>query len=291
MSSAATYERDGHVATITYNRPDALNAVNGAMREALDECWTTFREDDEAWVAIVTGAGRAFCAGADLRDGEGSTGTWPGSFWEWPTITTFESGMEIWKPTIAAVNGPCVGYGLTAVLACDFVLASDRATFSYPEVGIGVSTIVGALRLLDVTAVATTRGAATKHELPKSFDIGVRGDILLVRNAEDSSPMPLTLKEYRAWLKEGGLAAENKAWEEAAEEEAGDDEAVRREAIGGDGEAAHVDVLGDDARDAPGGHGDGRPDQAEAVDGFLGVDLGVGHRSTLPAFDARPDER
>ena len=88
----------------------------------------------------------------------------------------------------------------------------------------GSPTIVGALRLLDVTAVATTRGAATKHELPKSFDIGVRGDILLVRNAEDSSPMPLTLKEYRAWLKEGGLAAENKAWEEAAEEEAGDDE-------------------------------------------------------------------
>lgn len=151
---AATYARDGHVATITYNRPDALNAVNGAMREALDECWTTFREDDDAWVAIVTGAGRAFCAGADLRDGEGSTGTWPGSFWEWPTITTFESGMEIWKPTIAAVNGPCIGYGLTAVLACDFVLASDRATFSYPEVGIGVATIVGALRLPDKVAMA-----------------------------------------------------------------------------------------------------------------------------------------
>ena len=149
MSPAATYERDGNVATITYNRPEALNAVNGEMREALDHCWKTFREDEGAWVAIVTGAGRAFCAGADLRDGAGSTGTWPGSFWEWPTITTFESGMEIWKPTIAAVNGPCVGYGLTAVLACDFVLASDRATFSYPEVGIGIATIVGALRLPD----------------------------------------------------------------------------------------------------------------------------------------------
>lgn len=145
----ATYERDGHVATITYNRPDSLNAVNGAMREALDAAWTTFREDDEAWVAIVTGAGRAFCAGADLRDGKGSTGSWPGSFWEWPTITTFESGMEIWKPTIAAVNGPCVGYGLTAALACDFVLAGEQATFSYPEVKLGVATIVGALRLPD----------------------------------------------------------------------------------------------------------------------------------------------
>jgi enoyl-CoA hydratase/carnithine racemase len=151
---AATYARDGHVATITYNRPDALNAVNGEMREALDAAWTRFREDDEAWVGIVTGAGRAFCAGADLRDGKGSTGAWPGSFWEWPTITTFESGMEIWKPTIAAVNGPCIGYGLTAVLACDFVLASTRATFGYPEVKIGVATIVGSLRLPNHVAMA-----------------------------------------------------------------------------------------------------------------------------------------
>ncbi len=147
MGEEATYELDGHVATITYNRPEALNAVNGAMREALDTAWTRFREDDEAWVGIVTGSGRAFCAGADLRDGEGSAGTWPGSFWEWPTITTFESGMEIWKPTIAAVNGACIGYGLTAALACDFVLAADDATFAYPEVTIGVATIVGALRL------------------------------------------------------------------------------------------------------------------------------------------------
>lgn len=145
--AAATYRRSGHVATITYNRPEALNAVNGAMREALDRAWTAFREDEAAWVAIVTGTGRAFCAGADLKDPAGATGHWPGSFWEWPTITTFESGMELWKPTIAAVNGPCIGYGLTAVLACDFVIASERASFTYPEVRIGVPTIVGALRL------------------------------------------------------------------------------------------------------------------------------------------------
>jgi enoyl-CoA hydratase/carnithine racemase len=145
--AAAIYHRDGHVAVITYNRPDALNAIDSSMRRALDEAWVTFREDEEAWVAIVTGAGRAFSAGADLKSPEGSTGSWPGSFWEWPTITTFESGMEIWKPTIAAVNGPCIGYGLTTVLACDFVLASERATFAFPEVTLGVPTIVGALRL------------------------------------------------------------------------------------------------------------------------------------------------
>ncbi len=145
--TAATYHCDEHVAVITYNRPEALNAIDASMRRALDEAWVTFREDDEAWVAIVTGSGRAFSAGADMKNPEGSTGSWPGSFWEWPTITTLESGMEIWKPIIAAVNGPCIGYGLTTVLACDFVLASDRATFAFPEVTLGIPTIVGALRL------------------------------------------------------------------------------------------------------------------------------------------------
>lgn len=133
--------------TITYDRPEKLNAINGAMREALNEAWVRFRDDPEAWVAIVTGAGRAFCAGADLVDGAGSTGTFPGTFWEIPTHNSFESGWEIFKPTIAAVNGPCVGYGLTAVSACDFVIASDRATFAMPEVRLGVPTIVGAIRL------------------------------------------------------------------------------------------------------------------------------------------------
>ncbi|MEZ5245788.1 MAG: enoyl-CoA hydratase-related protein [Acidimicrobiales bacterium] len=170
---AATYQRSGHVATITYNRPEKLNAVNAAMREALDAAWTRFREDDEAWVGIVTGNGRAFCAGADLTDGKGSTGNWPGSFWEWPTITTFESGMEIWKPTIAAVNGPCIGYGLTAVLACDFVLASDRATFGYPEVKIGVATIVGALRLPDHVA------------MPDALELLLTGDSIDAERARD----------------------------------------------------------------------------------------------------------
>jgi enoyl-CoA hydratase/carnithine racemase len=147
MAGAVLYELDGHVATITYNRPDSLNAINGELREDLNAAWTRFRDEDDAWVAIVTGAGRAFCAGADMRGGGGAAGTWPGSFWEIPTINSFESGMEIWKPTIAAVNGYCLGYGLTLVSACDFVIASDRAEFGFPEVRIGVPTIVGAIRM------------------------------------------------------------------------------------------------------------------------------------------------
>jgi enoyl-CoA hydratase/carnithine racemase len=147
MGDTATYELDGHIATITYNRPDALNAINGEMRRDLNDAFARFRDDEDAWVGIVTGAGRAFCAGADLRDGAGAAGDFPGSFWEKPTINSFESGWEIFKPVIAAVNGYCIGYGLTLVTWCDFVIASERAEFGFPEVRIGVPTIVGAIRL------------------------------------------------------------------------------------------------------------------------------------------------
>lgn len=141
------YERDGHVATITYDRPGKLNAIDGAMRDGLNAAFDTFRTDDEAWVGIVTGTGRAFCAGADPT-GEGNpAGDFPGSFWERPTVNSLESGWEIHKPLVAAVNGHCLGYGLTLVTWCDLVVASERATFGFPEVRLGIPTIVGAMRL------------------------------------------------------------------------------------------------------------------------------------------------
>ncbi len=159
--------------TLTLNRPDRLNAVTELMVRELLAVFDEIDANDDVRAVIVTGAGRAFCAGADLKDGRGATGTWPGSFWEWPTITTFESGMEIWKPTIAAVNGPCIGYGLTAVLACDFVLASDRATFAYPEVTIGVPTIVGALRLPEHVA------------MPDALELLLTGDSIDAAHAKE----------------------------------------------------------------------------------------------------------
>jgi enoyl-CoA hydratase/carnithine racemase len=147
MGDTVRYECVDHVATITYDRPEALNAINAELRRDLNAAWERFRADEDAWVGIVTGAGRAFCVGADLEDGRGSVGEWPGSFWEIPTVNSFESGLELWKPTIAAVPGYCLGYGLTAVLRCDFVIAADDAQFGFPEVRLGVPTIVGAMRL------------------------------------------------------------------------------------------------------------------------------------------------
>ena len=135
------------MATITYNRPDALNAINAEMRRDLNAAFARLRDDDEAWVGIVTGAGRAFCAGGDLRDGAGAAGEFSGTFWEKPTLNSFESGWEIFKPVIAAVNGYCLGYGLTLATWCDFVVASDRAEFGLPEARLGVPAVVASIRL------------------------------------------------------------------------------------------------------------------------------------------------
>lgn len=146
MAGTVLYERDGHIATITYNRPEAMNAVNAELRADLNAAWVQFRDDEEAWVGIVTGAGRAFSAGADLRGGGAGDAT-NATFWETPGLTSLENGLEIWKPTIAAVNGYALGFACTLVAACDFVIASERAEFGFPEVRIGVPTIQGSIRM------------------------------------------------------------------------------------------------------------------------------------------------
>ena len=125
------------------NRNALSTALVGELVAALDEA----DADPDVRVVVLTNRGRVFCAGADLKDRGGSVGEFPGTFWEMPTVNSFESGLEVFKPTIAAVNGHCIGYGLTAVVACDFVIAADHATFSWPEVTIGIPTIVGAIRL------------------------------------------------------------------------------------------------------------------------------------------------
>ncbi len=147
VADMVRYELDGHVATITYHRPDKLNVIDQQMRTELNAAFAAFRDDEDAWVAIVTGAGRAFCAGADIHSPGNPAGEFPGTFWEKPTVNSFESGWEIYKPVIAAVNGYCLGYGLTLLTWCDFVIASEQAVFGYPEVRIGIPTIVGAIRL------------------------------------------------------------------------------------------------------------------------------------------------
>jgi E-phenylitaconyl-CoA hydratase len=129
--------RDG-VAIITINRPERLNAMDAEHYAALSEAWKRVRDDSDIRVAIVTGAGeRSFTTGADIK----SFITAPAGLEEmWLTQKDqlLNRGLEVWKPIIAAVNGYCLGGGMTLLLATDVRLAAPHATFSLAEVKRGV---------------------------------------------------------------------------------------------------------------------------------------------------------
>lgn len=142
------YEVKERVAYLTLNRPERLNAMSNDMSGALRDAWRRFRDDPDAWVAIVTGTGeRAFCAGADMKDlaARQAAGGGP-PFVAVDMDPSLESGFDVFKPVIAAINGHCLGIGLTVALAADFRIAAEHAMFGFPEVKRGVPTIIGAIR-------------------------------------------------------------------------------------------------------------------------------------------------
>ena len=128
--------REGAVLTLTLNRPDVLNAFNAAMHGALAAALKDAR-DPEVRAVVLTGAGRGFCVGQDLREFEGG----PGDIGErlrsqyHPNVLAIRA-LE--KPVIAAVNGPAAGAGLSFALACDFRIASDAASFVPAFVNVGL---------------------------------------------------------------------------------------------------------------------------------------------------------
>jgi E-phenylitaconyl-CoA hydratase len=126
------------IALITINRPERLNAMDAEHYQALSRAWCTVRDDSAIRVAIVTGAGeRAFTTGADIK----SFLTAPPSLsdmWLTQRDQLLNRGLEVWKPVVAAVNGYCLGGGMTLMLATDIRVAASHATFSLAEVKRGV---------------------------------------------------------------------------------------------------------------------------------------------------------
>jgi E-phenylitaconyl-CoA hydratase len=127
---AVEYVKEGRIAYITINRPEAMNSLSTEVIQGLHDVMVDFRDNDDLWVAILTGAGdRAFCAGLDIKGFVSSPG---------PTEAVAPVRPDnIWKPFIAAVNGYCLGGGCELAMMCDIRIASENAEFGQPEVNIG----------------------------------------------------------------------------------------------------------------------------------------------------------
>lgn len=160
------FEKDGHIATITINRPEAMNSLSVEVRQGLAQYFTEFRDDPDLWVAIVTGKGdRAFCAGADIKsfrpaseDGKNAA----------PQIKPIRAD-EVFKPFIAAINGYALGGGLELAMTMDMRIAADHAQMGQPEINIGFMP-----------------GAGGTQRLPRFVPRAIASEMLLTGNRIDA---------------------------------------------------------------------------------------------------------
>ena len=195
-----TYEKEGRIVTITINRPERMNSIHPPTTAELADAWNTFRDDDEAWVGILTGAGdRAFSAGNDLKYTAEMNAS--GERLRFPPVAGGFGGntadFTCWKPMIAAVNGYALGGGFEMALACDIIVAAETARFGLPEPSVGLIA-----------------GAGGVHRLPRQMPLKIAMGYMLTAKhmtAQDAHrwgivnevvPQGETLAAARRWADE-----------------------------------------------------------------------------------------
>ncbi|MHA3701849.1 enoyl-CoA hydratase/isomerase family protein [Jatrophihabitans sp. YIM 134969] len=163
MPGDLRYERRGAAAWLVLDRPDKLNAITPAMVASMAEALDRVEADPAVRVVVLTGAGRAFCAGADLVAMSAALGEPDGlaafeSGFLHPLAATFSRLRTLSAPVVAAVNGVCAAGGLELVLCCDLVVAAQHATFTDAHARRGIAPAVGAAAAL-VDKVGAGRAA------------------------------------------------------------------------------------------------------------------------------------
>jgi enoyl-CoA hydratase/carnithine racemase len=183
------YDIADRIATITFNRPDQLNALSPAMIRELRQAYADAEADDNVWITIVTGTGRAFCTGADVGEipDDGRV------IYDEPYLSThaqWEAPQEgtppfrtMTKPVVAAINGLCCGAGLDWVTTGDIVIASERAEFFDPHVSIGLVSAREMVRLARVlpTNIAMRLALTGKHErmnAERAYQLGLVSEVV-----------------------------------------------------------------------------------------------------------------
>jgi enoyl-CoA hydratase len=188
------YEHDEHVVTLTYDRPDQHNAVNRVMNRELHHAWQRFRDDDEAFVLIITGAGeKTFCAGWDLQDAANleELGDWDAfrtSIYNSPGECGYTRKVDVFKPIIAAVNGYAFAAGLETALLADIRIAAANAQFGATErrwniVGgdgmtVRLPLVVGFARAMEMIITGRRVGAEEAERIGLAHEVVPEGTAL-----------------------------------------------------------------------------------------------------------------
>lgn len=147
-------EETDHIALVTINRPQAMNALNSRFFEEMDQAVTEFRAETELRAIVITGEGKAFVAGADIAEMVNKTAE-EGAAFSARGQKTFSSFSTLGVPVIAAINGFALGGGLELAMGCDFRIASAKAKFGQPEVNLGlIPGFAGTQRLARLIGLA-----------------------------------------------------------------------------------------------------------------------------------------
>ena len=175
MAETVLYEKQGNIVTITLNRPDSLNAINRQLRGELADAITQFDGEADAFVAIITGAGRAFCSGRDLKEraednaagvqARAAQSMSPDRPYMWP---------QTWKPLIAAVNGFALAGGWSIAQMCDLRIAAEDAKLGITETKWSLLPPFGTIlpKLIPLSAVLELVFTAQPMTAQRAYDIG-----------------------------------------------------------------------------------------------------------------------
>lgn len=177
-------EQRGHVLIVTMNRPEARNALSGEMMGIMAEAWDRVDSDPEIRVAILTGAGGAFCAGADLKDMNKSApgDKFEGGGWDLSKLPALLKGRRLTKPLIAAVEGPAIAGGTEILQGTDIRVAGESAKFGVSEAKWGLFPLGGSavrlVRQIPYTIAAEVLLTGRHLKAPEAKEIGLIGHVV-----------------------------------------------------------------------------------------------------------------
>ncbi len=199
MAETVLYEKQGNIVTITLNRPDSLNAINRQLRGELADAITHFDGEPDAFVAIITGAGRAFCSGRDLKEraednaagvqARAAQSMSPDRPYMWP---------QTWKPLIAAVNGFALAGGWSIAQMCDLRIAAEDAKLGITETKWSLLPPFGTIlpKMIPLSAVLELVFTAQPMTAQRAYDIGFLNKVVPVEDLmEEAVGMAQTIAE------------------------------------------------------------------------------------------------